>query len=140
MKKSKIHTEFETGWRVLVHLPTRAEVQQGTVGDMGKSKRDGRRGLWVRVKVGNEWFLVPETSVEHKTDEPYCVEFVKELQQASLVRKGKKIVRERIITPTYEKGFLKPLYGSDWKYRGLSVNKMQAKVLDATYQRLASTC
>ena len=97
--------------------------------------RQGRSVMADQPKAGGHSFLVPETDIEHKTDEPYCTEFVKEAQQASLVRKMvKKVVRERVVTPTYEKGFLKS--GGNWKYKGQHVNRLQVKVLNETYERL----
>jgi hypothetical protein len=133
--------EFEKGWRVLVHVPGRV-VQQGIViSDPVKRKADGykRWAFWVNVEGTS--LQLWETDIEHKTDEPYCVDFVKELQQASLVRKRVKVKdayveRERIVTPTNEKGYLKALKGSGWKDAGRPVNKMQEAVLGEKYNRL----
>jgi hypothetical protein len=140
---AKMHAEFENGWHVLVHLPPRDGVQEGIVGGTGTRRVDSRRGLWVWVNIDGHWFLVPEKDVEHKTDEPYCLEFVKELQQASLVQKrvklkGVYVERERIVTPTYEKGFLKPLRGAGWQHKGAPVNRLYATLLDETYKRLTT--
>jgi len=154
---AKKHAEFENGWRVVVYLPVPA--REGWYGTQRNLARvDGRVGVieetvtkrtkaglesWVYVDVKGTRFFVPEDDIEHKTDEPYCVEFVKELQQASLVRKrvkhkGVYVERERLVTPTYEKGFLKPLRGAGWQYKGAPVNRMYATVLDETYKRLTT--
>jgi hypothetical protein len=129
----KMKAEFEKGWRVLVHLPTRAGVQQGIVGDTGKRKADGYRGAWVWVTVEGTSFLVPEKDIEHKTDEPYCLEFAAELQRATLVIKSG---RERIVTPKTEKWYLKSMKGSGWWYDGTPVSRMKKKMLDEAYTML----
>jgi hypothetical protein len=127
--------EFEKGWRVLVHLPGRADVQQGIVGDSGKRKLDKRRATWVWVDIEGKLLLVPEKDLEAKIDEPYYLEIVKEFQQASLVLKAG---RERIITPTAEKGYLRSHNGCDWWYKGKPVvSKLKEKALNDAYKRLA---
>jgi hypothetical protein len=149
-KKKK--PNFEKGWRVIAYLPV--PTSPGGFGTQRNMARvDGRVGVvvetvskrtrtgpesWVYVNIEGTTFYVPEADIDYKTDEPYCVEFVRELQQASLVRKaakvkGTEVVRERIITPTNKKGYLK---GLGWKEKGALVNKMRTTVLDKTYQRL----
>lgn len=88
--------------------------------------------MWVDIE-GN-LFLVPEKDLEAKIDESYYVEIVKEFQQASLVLKAG---RERIITPTAEKGYLKSLKGCGWSSKGKSVSRLKERALNEAYKRLA---
>lgn len=133
---------FENGWRVLVSLPTRDGLQVGIVGETGKRKIDKRKGSWVWVNIDGHWFLVPEKDVEHKIDEPYCAEFVKKFQHASLVRRKENNVEyEYIVTPRNKKGYLKGPDGagaSRWYKNSGPVNRMWEKLLDEVYKRLTT--
>jgi hypothetical protein len=149
--------EFEKGWRVIAYLPVPVPPDwSGT--RRNKARVDGRVGVvletvskrtraglesWVYVNIEGTTLYLPEDDIDYKTDEPYGADFVEELQQASLVRetvkmKGVTVVRERIVTPTNEKGYLKPLKGPGWKEKGALVNKMRTNVLDETYKRLTT--
>lgn len=160
---AKKKPEFEKGWRVLVHLPE-SGVQEGIVGDTVQRKKISKRAWWVWVNVKGSWMLVreenikykpdelygtkfgkelqrlPEAAAEYKAAEPHCSDFVEELQQASLVRRMVKgVERERIVTPTDDKGYLRATNGHSW-WRGSEPvrNKVKARVLDETYQRLVA--
>jgi hypothetical protein len=156
-KRAKKEPEFKNGWRVIAYLPV--PTRPGWTGTQRNMARvDGKVGVveeavtkmtragsesWVYVNIEGTSFLVPEPDIEHKTDEPYCADFVAEMQQASLVRKRVKqkdvyVERERIVTPNYEKGFLKPLRGAGWKHEGAPVNRLHATLLDETYKRLTT--
>lgn len=132
--------EFQKGWRVLVHLPTRDSVVVGTVGDTVQRKKITKRVPWVWVNVEGHWQLVRQEHLEPKTDEHYCVEFRKVAEGLSVIRrKTKEGERVYLENPnSEERGYLKALRGSGWKYKGASLNRFWEKVLDETFERLTA--
>ena len=139
MARKKLTSEFEKGWRVLVRLPIWTVAKEAiVVGEPCKRKKaDPSKQTWIWVTIEGKFFQVSEAWIEPKIDEPYCVEFVKDIQQASLVRRMvKKVERECIVTPlSGKRGYLKPLRGSGW---GARISGFRAKLLDETYKKLTT--
>lgn len=146
-KKKKLISEFEKGWRVLVRLPIWTVAKEAiVVGEPCKRKKaDPSKQTWIWVTIEGKFFQVSEAWIEPKIDEPYCVEFVKDIQQASLVRRmvttpRGKVEREYITTPLNKRGYLKPLSitfsirGSGWG----RITGFRARLLDETYKKLTT--